>query len=112
MAAFTARGAGGNPLYLGADLPDGELLPAVETVQAGALALYFGRTEGAIETEKSLRELRAALSPEVELWVGGSTGMLLELPAGASRIEGLESLEQRVALLSAKRPRRRRSARA
>jgi len=113
LAALTALGAGGNPLYLGADLPEDDLVRAVEMVQADALALGFSSADGTLRAEESLRTLRADLPDEVELWVSGNTLPMLDLPEGTNSIESLGALEQRVAVLRSRRPRRRlRAARA
>jgi DNA-binding transcriptional MerR regulator len=98
MAAVTALGAGANPLYLGAELPVEDLLGAVEDAGAAALALSLVAVPTAQAT-RTVSALRGGLADEVHLWLGGSGASDLELPNAVERIESLEDLEQRVALL-------------
>jgi DNA-binding transcriptional MerR regulator len=98
IAALTALGAGGSPVYLGPDLPAEELLDAVETASARALAIGIVALPVA-EAERAVRTLRAGLPPAVELWVGGSRAPALALPPGVVHVDSLDVLESRVALL-------------
>ncbi len=98
IAAILTLGAGGNPLYLGADLPVEELLGAVETVGAAALALSVVAMP-VVEADDSLQSLAERLPRRVELWVGGPLAGELELPSRAVRIDDVEALEHRVAML-------------
>jgi hypothetical protein len=98
MAALTALGAGGNPLYLGLELPVEDLLAAVEGANAKALALSLVTIPAAHAT-RTLAALRGGMNDEVRLWLGGSGGRDLELPPAAEYIESLEDLEHQVALL-------------
>jgi DNA-binding transcriptional MerR regulator len=99
IAAVTALGAGGNPLYLGPDLPVDEILRAVETVGAGALALSI--VAAAPEAPvRALAATRAGLPDEVQLWVGGRMAREIKLPPASVYIDSLETLEQRVTLLA------------
>jgi methanogenic corrinoid protein MtbC1 len=104
MAAVTALGAGANPVYLGADLPMDELLAAVDVAGALVVALSFVSmpVEQAI---RSIAAIRAALPPEVHLWIGGAAASEAEPPAGVERLATLKDLEQRVALLAVDRRR-------
>jgi DNA-binding transcriptional MerR regulator len=97
-AALTALGAGARPLYLGADLPAEELVRAVETSGAAAVALSVVALPVA-EAQRSIATLRRTLPPEAELWVGGSLAEQLALPDGALLVDSLETLEQRVEML-------------
>ena len=105
MAALTALGAGGNPIYLGAELPADELLGAVVRTDADALALSVV-TLSPGTAGRALLELREGMADDVCLWVGGAGARELELPAGVEQIDSLDQLEARVALLAAA-PRRR-----
>lgn len=98
LAAVTALGAGGNPLYLGPDLPVDEILGAVKTSAARALAVSIVATPPD-KAQELLAALRDGLSEEVELWVGGRGAQELELPPQSARIDSFDTLEQRVTLL-------------
>jgi DNA-binding transcriptional MerR regulator len=97
MAALTALGAGGNPLYLGLELPVEDLLAAVEGASAKAVALSLV-TLPAAQATRTIGALRGGMRDEVRLWLGGSGARDIELPA-VEYIESLEDLEQQVALL-------------
>jgi DNA-binding transcriptional MerR regulator len=99
IAALVALGAGGNPLYLGPELPVEELVHAVNVVGAGALALGI-TVLPAGEALAAVRALRAALPDAVELWIGGARARELALSAGAIALDSLETLERRVTLLA------------
>lgn len=98
IAALSALGAGAYPVYLGPDLPVGELLVAVERTGAPALALGIVALPVA-DAERFLRALRAGLPEDVELWVGGSRTTELTLPAGVALVSSLDALEQRTEML-------------
>jgi len=98
MAALTALGAGGHPLYLGADLPVEDLLAAVEGANAKALALSLV-TIPAAQAARTLGALRGGMSDPVRLWLGGSGARELDLPPGAEYFESLEDFERQVSLL-------------
>jgi DNA-binding transcriptional MerR regulator len=104
MAALAATGAGANPIYLGVELPQDELLGAAARSDAAAVALSVIASP-VPETERALAALRERLPAEVALWVGGAGAALLSLPRGAERIASLDALEQRVALLELDRQR-------
>jgi hypothetical protein len=100
MAALAAMGAGGNPLYLGPDVPAGDLLHAVVRSGAAALALSLVNPPSDA-TARALSTLRGGLPAQVELWIGGAGAQSLTPPAGVEHIASLEQLEQRVGLLGA-----------
>jgi DNA-binding transcriptional MerR regulator len=102
IAALTAQGAGANPLYLGAELPVEDLLSAVETADASAVALSLVTLSPA-QTARTLNALRGGLPAAVALWLGGPGARNLELPQRVEYIDSLEALEQRVALLESSR---------
>jgi len=97
-AALTAMGAGANPIYLGAELPVEELSRAVEEVGASVLGLSVVMRP-AEESLSGLAEIRSELPGSVRLWVGGAGSESLEAREGVERIDDLELLERRVALL-------------
>lgn len=102
VAALTAQAAGGNALFLGADLPAEELLRAVEATDAAALVLGF-TVLGPREALRELRRLRSALAPDVELWVGGPGASGLDLPDGVRALADLDQLERKIELLAVRR---------
>jgi DNA-binding transcriptional MerR regulator/methylmalonyl-CoA mutase cobalamin-binding subunit len=106
MAALAAMGAGANPIYLGPEVPVEELLRAVERSGAAALALSILAADPR-EAARALGALRADLAPELPVWIGGAGSAAIATPAGVERIESLEELEQRVALLALERARER-----
>jgi DNA-binding transcriptional MerR regulator len=98
MAALTALGAGANPVYLGVELPVEDLLGAVEDTGAAALALSLV-TIPTSQATRTVSALRGGLADAAHLWLGGAGASDIDLPDAAERIESLEELEQRVALL-------------
>lgn len=98
MAALTALGAGANPVYLGVELPVEDLVSAVEGTSAAALALSLVTIPNSQAT-RTVSALRGGLADAVHLWLGGAGAIDIDLPDAVERIESLEDLEQRVALL-------------
>ncbi len=99
MAAVTAVDAGGHPVFLGSDLPVSDVVEAVASTGAAAVALGVCHRDGA-DLDATLAQLRAAVPRRVELWVGGPGSEALALPAGAARIADLDELERKIALLA------------
>ena len=99
IAALVALGAGGNPLYLGPDLPVDEIVRAVEMAGASAVALSLVALPSA-DAATGLESLRAALAKEIDLWVGGARAETFDLPPGVDHIADLGDLEHRVAMLN------------
>jgi DNA-binding transcriptional MerR regulator len=98
IAALTALSAGASPLYLGIDLPVSELVNSVTMSGARALAISIVILP-ASEAAQVLREIRAALPDEVDLWVGGRGSDELALPDGVERIDSMQHLQRRVEML-------------
>ena len=98
MAALTAMGAGANPIYLGGELPVEDLLGAVESSGAAALALSVV-TLSPPQVSRAVAAIRGGLPDDVHLWIGGAASGGVEPLDGVERIESLEQLERRVALL-------------
>jgi len=97
VAAVTAADLGANAVYLGPDLPPGEIALAAERVDAAAVVAGVSRFNGAAVRAHSLRELRRVLPRSVALWVGGAGLEGLELPSGVEAVASLDALEQRLA---------------
>ena len=97
-AALTALGAGANPLYLGAEVPIKDLLDAVNSAAAAALALSLVCLPHA-QAARTVTALRGGLAVGARLWIGGAAARELEPARGVEQIESLAELEQRVALL-------------
>jgi len=106
MAAVTALSAGASPVYLGAELPAADLVAAVETTGASALALSLV-TAPAAPAARAVHAVRGLLPREVRVWLGGAGGTDFEPREGIEQIGSLEELEQRVALLCFEDPGRR-----
>jgi DNA-binding transcriptional MerR regulator/methylmalonyl-CoA mutase cobalamin-binding subunit len=102
IAALVAQGAGGNAIYLGPDLPVDELVRAVETVEAAALALGITVSTSS-ELRKLAKRLRARLPDQVELWMGGAAVRQFRPPPGVQVFSDLDHLERKIALLGEKR---------
>lgn len=98
-AAVAAVGAGADATYLGPDLPVGELLLAVATLDAAALVIALV----ALPAEQALsvvRETRSGLPAGVELWVGGAGAAGLPLPPGVRTLDAFDAVERAVARLA------------
>jgi DNA-binding transcriptional MerR regulator len=98
IAALTALGAGGNPLYLGAELPVEDMLRSAEETRAAAVALSIV-TIPAAQVMRTVRALRGGLPDPVHLWLGGAGAENLQCPSGLETIASLDALVQRVTLL-------------
>jgi methylmalonyl-CoA mutase cobalamin-binding subunit len=72
LAATTASSCGWRVAYLGPNLPADELARAVRFARAQALALSVVYPTDDPELPNELRDLRAALPPEVGIVIGGS----------------------------------------
>lgn len=99
MAAVVAVDAGGHPVFLGGDLPVEEVSRASNSLGAAAVAIGVC-LQGRNELAEGITALRTALPQSVEIWIGGPAAGTLSLPAGASRIDDLDDLERKIALLA------------
>ena len=72
--AVIAVDLGANAIYLGPDLPAGEVVAAAGATSAGAVAVSTSRCASARQRERAVRELRRALPRDVALWLGGTGG--------------------------------------
>ena len=98
IAALVTLGAGAQPLYLGAELPVGELVNAARVTRAAAVALG-SVAQPATDLVRGLRELCDALPRGVEVWLGGPGAAADGVPHEVRALDNLARLEQRVELL-------------
>ena len=91
VAALVAQQAGARPIFVGADVPDEDLVSCVRASRADGLALGFV-TSSADEVMSVLRRLRRALPEDVALWAGGSGIRGCAPVAGVDRVENLDQL--------------------
>jgi len=96
--ALVALDLGAYAIYLGPDLPTGEIVAAAGATRSGAVAVSTSQCAPLRQRERGVRELRRALPRDVALWVGGSGNKGLSLPARVERIKDLEELEQKILL--------------
>lgn len=100
--AVLAVGRGARIVYLGADLPAKEILHAANETGAHAIMLGLTRSRGNSKSISETRWLARTLTPNIELWVGGTTprGLLLHNKNGQVKfLENLESFENEVEML-------------
>jgi methanogenic corrinoid protein MtbC1 len=84
-------------LQLGANTPATEVVEATRDGAADVVALSFTQACSAQGMTETITDLRAALPPQVTLWVGGSgINYLKDLPEGVQAIDSLTGLEQLV----------------
>jgi DNA-binding transcriptional MerR regulator/methylmalonyl-CoA mutase cobalamin-binding subunit len=102
IAALTALSAGANPIYLGAELPDEELVDSAMRAGAAAMALSLV-TIPLDRAAQAVCAIRGGLPDDIQLWVGGAMASALEPRHGVECIDRLEGFEQRVALLNFER---------
>jgi len=93
LASAAATLDGWGVVYLGTDLPVGEVAMAARTLGAPGVAISLVRREDMNASARALRELRGLLDARTLLFVGG--GGLAEiapelLPDGLIRIDGLD----------------------
>jgi methanogenic corrinoid protein MtbC1 len=98
VAAIVAQAAGARPLYLGTDLPLDEIVTAADRARVQTVALSVVTLPEATVTTL-VRDLRARLSSDVDLWIGGAGAT--PAAAGVAYLSSLDELESRVAALRA-----------
>ncbi|MBK7948293.1 MAG: cobalamin-dependent protein [Deltaproteobacteria bacterium] len=97
VAALTAAHAGAEPIFLGAEVPEDDLVESVLRSRASVLALGLVTIDSEAAAEV-LRRLRARLPGRIEIWIGGP-GMPRCAPIpGVERVANLDQLASRVAL--------------
>ena len=92
LVAAAAAGEGWRVLYLGANLPLGDIVAAAKQVRASAVALSLVYADG----EQALRELRETangLPVEIPIFVGGMAAVRLGRSLGDPRIRVLGDLD-------------------
>ena len=99
MAALTALGAGANPIYLSADLPNDDLLWAADAVHAAVLALSLVALPAA-QSRAAIDGLRRGLPAAVKVWIGGAAAAGVDPVDGVEYLDTLDKLEHRVTLLA------------
>lgn len=92
MAAMAFASAGSRVLYLGTDVPLGEMRSLVRDLRAAALALSVSVASGGPETAERLKELRGLVPRRVRLVVGGE-GAPQEVD-GVEVVRGLRDIER------------------
>ena len=95
-AAVLIASAGWGVVYLGADVPAGDVLHAA-TVTGARVVLLSATSPGAV-ARNELRKL-AALPPDVELWIGGPEAETLAAPVG-ERARHIAALDDLIPMLS------------
>lgn len=96
VAALAAADAGGNPIFLGADVPETDLVESAVRVRAVALALGFV-TLSDTAAESVVRRLRERLPARIEIWIGGPGAPRCAPIRGVERIANLDQLAPHVA---------------
>lgn len=91
VAAVLAKHEGATPIFVGADVPEADLVATVRTARAEALALGFV-TLPRERVESVLRSVRRALPPQVAIWAGGAGIAGCAPVRGVDRIENLDRL--------------------
>jgi DNA-binding transcriptional MerR regulator len=96
IAALTAAHAGAAPIYLGADVPEDDLVVSVERSRVDVLALAFV-TLPRQSAEDGLRRLRRRLPERVEIWIGGAGAARCAPIRGVVNVANLDQLASHVA---------------
>lgn len=98
LVALVAGSHGWRVVYLGPNLPAGEIATAARRVQADKVLLSWVCAEPK-DTLEELARLRAQLPAATALLVGGHQAQIPErLPQGITRVHDLAELEQQLAL--------------
>jgi len=105
LSAMLTAGGGLGIVYLGADLPAGEIVVAAQKTAPQAVVLGFIGANGAKTTMKELQKVAQKLPAQIELWVGGTQGEALVKQVKQTRallIEDFALLEQHLSRLGAR----------
>ena len=95
MASVILAVRGCRLVYLGVDMPIGQIATATRESEVQAVALSISATVPPRRAGKALAELRAALPRHVSLWIGGAGAP--KPPKGVERFETLEALDEMLA---------------
>ncbi len=95
VAALVARGAGATAIFLGADIPEADLLRSLRVTRAEVIALGFV-TMPPSEVGSRLGDLRRQLPEKTRLWIGGSGIEGCPPIRGVERFANLAQLEAAV----------------
>jgi methanogenic corrinoid protein MtbC1 len=96
VCAVIAAELGAQAVYLGPDLPAGEVAVAARKARAAVVVCGISLFAASFVRTRALRELRRALPPDVMLWVGGSGLEDVELPRHTEAMPTLDAFEQKV----------------
>jgi cobalamin-dependent methionine synthase I len=99
MVAASAAAEGWSVTYLGADLPVADLLVAVRTSAARAVAISAVYVPDSADLLAVLREIRAGLPDEIPLLVGGAAAAEIRSEASREGALVMDSLVELRALL-------------
>jgi methanogenic corrinoid protein MtbC1 len=102
MLAVLASSLGVRAVYLGPDLPVAEVGRLCGRVAVAAVAVSVVTSAEVIDARAQLHDLRAALAPDLPLWVGGRGVAAMsadQLPAGTAFVSDLAQFKQRLAAL-------------
>lgn len=107
MGAFLAASRGYRSIYLGPDLPAGDICEFCTRRHVAALALSLVTQPDVNDARGQLDELRRGVPADTEIWVAGQAANLLardHLPAGVVAIPDLPGFLDRLARLKARNP--------
>ncbi len=97
IAALAAAEAGAAPIYVGADVPEDDLVESVERSRAEILALALVTLPKG-EAEAVLRRLRRRIPDRIEIWIGGAGSLRCAPIRGVVNVANLDQLASHVAL--------------
>lgn len=101
MAALLASRHRLPTTILGRDLPEAELLRAIEEVQPFGVCLTLSNLVGTALLERRLSELRAIVPPHVTILVGGSSLRTLKHPIqGVNHFASFDDFDRHLAILA------------
>lgn len=90
-AAMLASLSGLEPVYLGPNLPAGEIVRAAE--RTGAAVVAIGVTFPTLHASEELRAVADQLPSATELWIGGESAESLDLSGTSRKIIRLKDLQ-------------------
>lgn len=94
MAAATAASEGWRVIYLGADLPVGEIADAAMRTRARVIAISIVQSEKKSRASAQLRELERSMPAGTTLFVGGSGAKTLKPHGGRSSTVHIDSMAE------------------